>query len=72
MLELWYQGFGQILKVVDFIKDVRNWAQEGFLDEKIWIHLAQTIDLDMLPDSPEQRIPKEQPSIIPSKEGNLA
>ena len=71
MLELWYQGFGQNLKVMDFIEDVNEWEQEGFLDEKIWSHLAHKIDQSILPRSPEQMTPKEQPFIIPSEEGKL-
>ena len=56
---------------MDFIEDVNEWEQEGFLDEKIWSHLAYKIDQSILPRSPEQMTPKEQPFIIPSKEGKL-
>ena len=71
MLELWYQSLEHSYRVENFIEDVKEWEQEGFLDEKIWTRLAQKIDLGVLPELPKKTVPKEQPSIIPSKEGKL-
>ena len=69
MLELWYQNLEDNYRVVNFIEDVKEWEQEGFLDHKIWAQLAQKIDQGVLPRSPTKF--KEEPSKISTKEGNL-
>ena len=69
---MWYQNLDQSYRVVNFIEDVKEWEQEGFLDERIWTQLANKIEQGVLPISPELIKPKEPSPGIPSEEGNLA
>ena len=49
VLDKWYQSLPRWYTVKDFMVDVNQWYQEGYVDRDIWGHLQKYVKADVLP-----------------------
>ena len=48
VLDLWYQSLPRDYFVKDFVLDVAQWHEEGYVDRDIWSHLQKYVKADVL------------------------
>ena len=48
VLDLWYQSLPRDYFLKDFVLDVDQWYNEGYVDRDVWSHLQDYLEADVL------------------------